>query len=184
MPPASIAALALIATALGGAANAQTAPPSTVFPPPRFLAGFTHPDINQCRTVNASLGECTAPANVGGRYLIEAAGFATSSKADALLTMNITVGDQICITENRSKFSGRGFLHLICEVTLATDAPTNIYVNLAARGATLDVQGPRIVIHNLPWDGVVSVRGSDGGPLTPSPAAPSSSPPTPAKPGH
>jgi len=173
MPPASIVALALTAVALGGAAGAQTPPPATIFPPPRFLSGFTHPNLDQCQTVSASLRECMAPANVGGRYLIEAAGFATSKGADATITMNIAVGDQVCITESRSKFTGRSYVHLICEATLATDAPTKIAVNLAGRNATLDGDGPRIVIHNLPWDGVISVRGSDAGAL-----------PTPAKPGH
>ena len=102
--------------------------------------------------------------------------------------MNIFVGEQVCIMETGNKFTGRGYLHLVCEATLATDAPIKIAVNAAARNATLDADGPKIVIRNLPWDGVVSLRGSDAGPL-PS-AAPraarttaTGAPPA-AKPGH
>jgi hypothetical protein len=185
MPPGSIAALALAAAAVGGVASAQTAPlpassPATVYPAPRFLPGFTHPDITQCKTISAARRECLVPAKVGGRYMIEAAGFANSTSADATVAMNIIVGEQVCIMETGNKFTGRGYVHLVCEATLATDTPIKIAVNAAARNATLDANGPTVQIRNLPWDGVVSVRGSDGGPLPN--ATPSATPS--AKPGH
>jgi hypothetical protein len=177
MSPGSIAMLALTLAALGGAASAQTAPPATLNPAPRFLPGFIHPDLTQCQTISASRRECAVPANVGGRYMIEAVGFATSTTPDATLAMNIIVGEQVCMMQTGGKFTGRGYLHLICEVTLATDAPTKIAVNLAARNATLDATGPTMVINSLPWDGVISVRGSDAGAL---PKSPTATPPAPA----
>ena len=184
MPSGYIAALALTLAAVGGAAGAQTPPAASVYPAPRFLPGFTHPDITQCKTVSATRRECAVTANVGGRYLIEAAGFATSTAPDATVAMNIIVGEQVCIMETGNKFTGRGYVHLVCEANLATDAPTKIAVNVAARNATLDADGPKILIRNLPWDGVVSVRGSDAGPL-PSTTPPAASGAKPAaKPGH
>jgi len=188
MSPGSIAALALTIALggglAGGAASAQTPSPATIHPP-RFLSGFTHPDITQCQTISAARRECAVPANVGGRYLIEAAGFATSTSPDATVALNIIVGEQVCIMETGGKFTGRGYVHLICEATLATDAPIKIAANAAARNATLDPDGPKIVIRSLGWDGVVSVRGSDAGALqgsTPPPAA-SGAPPA-AKSSH
>ena len=180
MPPGSIAALVLAVAVVGGAASAQTPPPAGLYPAPRFLPGFTHPDITQCKTLNVTRRECAVPANVGGRYLIEATAFATSTAQDATIAMNIIVGEQVCITESRSKFNGRGYVHLVCEANLATDAPIRIAVNAGGHNATLDADGPQIVVHNLPWDGVISVRGSDAGPTSPAASDPSAS----GKPGH
>jgi len=178
----SFAVLALSFAAVAGAARAQDTASGKVYPAPRFLPGFTHPDLTNCRTINTGRRECDAPANVGGRYLIEAAGFATSTAADATVALNIIVGEQVCIMETGNKFTGRGYVHLVCEATLATDAPIKISVNLATRNATPDADGPKIVIHSLPWDGVVSVRGSDGGALPSATPAPSKGSPT--KAGH
>jgi len=175
-PRALAPALVLTFALAGGAAHAQAASP-------RMLQGFTHPDITQCQTVTANRRECTVPANVGGHYLIEAAGFASSTAPDAALAMNIIVGEQVCITQAGAKFTGRGYIHLICETTLATDAPIKIAVNIGARDATPDKEGPKLVVRGMPWDGVLSVRGADGGALPSGPATPPAASP-PAKPGH
>jgi len=169
-----VLAFAFAMVCLAGAAKAQTQAPATSpnTPPPRFLPGFTHPEVTDCRTVSATRRECTVPANVGGGYLVEAAGFGVSTAPDATLAMNILVGSQVCIMLTGDKFTGNGYLHEVCEATVATDAPIKIAVNLAARNATLDAGGPKLVIRPLPWDGVVSVRGSDAGalPTVPPPA--------------
>jgi hypothetical protein len=192
--PVGIATLILVpvfAVAMAGAASAATtpaapaAPPAaTGSPPPRFLSGFSHPDLTACQTMNPSQRVCIVPAGVGGGYVIEAAGWATAAGADSALAMTITVGKQICISQTLAKFTGRRYLHAICEVTLATDAPIQIATYIQARNATPDAEGPKVVIHDMAWDGVVSVRGGDGGTL--SEPAPASAPPAPAKakPGH
>ena len=183
MGPGSTAGLALILALAAAPALAQTTGPATAAAP-RFLPGLTHPDITACKVVSATRRECAVPAGVGGRYLIEALGYGSSTAPDATLAMNIIVGEQVCILQTGGKFTGRGYMHLICETTLATDAPITIAVNMAARGATLDATGPQLAIRALPWDGVVSVRGSDGGPL-PAPTPPAGKTPAQvAKPGH
>ena len=190
MRPVPVAIAALILTGMAGAANAATTPAAPVpaapaaSPPPRFLQGLSHPDLTACQTMNASQRVCIVPAGVGGSYVVEAAGFATSTGADTVMALDIIVGRRICITQTGAKFTGRGYLHAVCELTLATDTPLQIVVNVQARNGTLDAQGPRVLIHNVPWDGVVSIRGGDGGPLAgaapPAPAKPASA----AKPSH
>ena len=175
MSPGSLAALVLALASLGGAVSAQTAPPAEA-PAPRFLTGFTHPDTIQCQTINPGRRECTVPANVAGPYLIEAAGFATSTAPDSTLVLKIFVGKRNCIMLTRSKFTGPANLHLVCEVTLATEAPVTISVNMGARNATLNADGPKVGIAALSWDGVISIRGSEGGPLATAPAAPPAAP--------
>ena len=87
MPSGSIAALALSVAVLGGAASAQTPPPGSVYPAPRFLSGFTHPDITECKTISATRRECGGwfPPRSAARYLrIEAAwAVATATSPDA-----------------------------------------------------------------------------------------------------
>jgi len=175
----AVLAFTLMAAA-GRCASAQTAP-ATAYPAPRFLPGYIHPDITQCQTVGPNRRECTVPANVGGRYLIEAVGLATATGPDPTLAMNIIVGEQVCILQTDGKFKGQYYLHLVCETTLATDSPIKIAVNLATREATLDSGGPKISIRAMPWDGVIGVRGANAGPL---PTAAAKGAPPAAKPSH
>ena len=181
MRPSLIAVLAFTLSAASAGANAQTSPASA-YPAPRFLPGYTHPDITQCQTVGASRRECTVPANVGGRYLVEAVGLATGTGPNATLGMNIIIGEQVCIMQTDGKFKGQYYMHLVCETTLATESPIKIAVNLATRDATLDPGGPKISIRAMPWDGVISVRGANAGPLPTASAAKGAPPPT--KPAH
>ncbi len=195
MRPIPVALASLILVVMAGAAGAATAPPAgppaakaaaqapTVFPPPRFLSGFSHPDLTACQTLSPAQRVCIVPANVGGSYVIETAGFANSTGTDSVLAMSIGVGNHVCVTETGTKFTGRGYLHMICETTLATDRPIQIVVNVQARNATLDPTGPVVLIRNQVWDGVVSVRGGEGGPLPTAAPAPAK-PPAAAKPGH
>jgi hypothetical protein len=185
MRPAPVLALAFSLGLTAAAADAQTHAPAAVSassPAPRYLPGFTHPELTACQTIGPARRECAVPANVGGGYLIEAVGLGVSTGPDATLAMNILVGNQVCIMETGGKFTGNGYLHEVCETTLATDAPIKISVNLAARNATLDAGGPKVVIRPVPWDGVVSVRGSDAGALPATPAAAGAKPPP--KSGH
>lgn len=176
-----IAVLAFTLMAVADNAAAQTAP-ATAYPAPRFLPGYIHPDITQCQTIGPNRRECTVPANVGGRYLIEAVGLASATGPNPTLAMNIIIGEQVCIMQTDGKFKGQYYLHLVCETTLATESPIKIAVNLATRDATLDAAGPKISIRAMPWDGVISVRGANAGPLPTAPAA-KGAPPA-AKPSH
>jgi len=190
MRPVAIVLAAFTLAAFSGAAAAQTAPTATPNSAPRFLPGFTHPNLPPCHLVNTARLQCSVPANVGGPYLIEAVGLATATSPDSILAMNIVVGRQVCVKQQGQKFTGQFYLHLVCEATLATDSPIEINVNLATQNATLDAAGPKAVISNLPWDGVISVRGADAGPLPTAAPPPGAKPPaaskpqTPAKPGH
>ena len=181
MRPSLFAVLAFTLAAAGGGAIAQAAPAAT-YPAPRFLPGFIHPDITQCQTVGPNRRECTVPANIGGPYLIEAVGRATGAGPNATLAMNIIVGEQVCIMQTDGKFKGPYYLHLVCETTLATEAPIKIAVNLATRDATLDPGGPTISIRAMPWDGVISVRGANAGPLSTTPPTKSPAPAAKTKP--
>ena len=163
---------------------AQTPPLQAASPGPQAFAGYTHPNITDCRTIGPQRRECVAPARVAGRYLVEAVGIATSTADNATESMNIVVGDQVCYAQPNAPLKGRAYIHLICQTTLLTDTPTTIAVNVAAQGGTLDPAGPQIVIHSLPWDGVISVRGANAGPIrqpaereaAPTPTPPSSAP--------
>jgi len=189
MRPIPVALAALILAASAGVADAATtpsapAPAATVSASPRFLSGFSHPDLTACQTLNTSQRVCDVPAGVGGSYVVEAAGWATATAADTAMAMTITVGKQICITQTLAKFTGRRYLHAICETTLATDAPIQIATYLQVRNATPDADGPKMVVHDMAWDGVVSVRGGDGGALSDPTAAKAAPAPSKAKPGH
>jgi hypothetical protein len=170
-------AMAAPAAAQAQAAPAQPAPaPAAPFPPPRAFPGYTHPNITDCRTVSPARRECTVPAKVAGHYLIEAVGIFTATGPNPAVAINIVVGNQICMSQGGHGFTGRAPLHIVCEVTLATDAPITIAVNVAGNDATLEPTGPLMGIGNEVWDGVISARGSDGGPL---PGAKPQTPPPP-----
>jgi len=178
-------AMAVPAAAQAQSAQAPSAPaPAQVFPPTHAFPGYTHPALTDCQTVSPARRECTVPANVAGHYVIEAVGIFTATTADPAVGMNIMVGNQPCMQQGGGKFTGRAPLHLLCEVTVATDAPIKISVNLAAQGATLEPAGPALQITNEPWDGVISMRGSPGGPVritdasASAPAKPSTGKPT------
>ena len=168
--------------AQGPAAQGQTPPPVQAFPATRAFPGYTHPLITSCQTTGPARRECTVPGNIAGHYVIEAVGLFTATGPNPAVGMNIVVGNQVCMQQGGSKFTGRVPLHLLCEVTFATDAPIKVVVNLAANDAALEPAGPVLQIDNEPWDGVISMRGSAGGPVQvngpPAPTAPA----TPAKP--
>jgi hypothetical protein len=142
-------------------ALAQTAAPS---PPsfllPRAYAGYTQPEISGCRMVSASRRECIVPAMVAGRYLIEAAGVATATGANATQSLGIQLGARPCISTPKAPFTGKANLHLVCEATFLTDQPITVAANYAADNATMDPAGPLLVMRRLPWNGVVEAQGA------------------------
>ena len=188
-PAALLAAAATLALAQASAAQTPASPapapapaaPAPTFPGPQAFTGYSHPNITECRTVGPQRRECVAPAHVAGRYLIEAVGVATASADNATESMNITVGDQVCFAQPNAPLKGRAYIHLICQTTLLTDTPTTIAVNVAAQGGTLDPAGPQMAVRSMSWDGVISVRGANAGPIQ-QPAAQDGSPPPPPPP--
>jgi len=153
-------ALATVTSLICGAAAAQPAAPSV----PRAFGDYAQPDITPglCKNVSPTQSQCTIPAMTAGRYLIEAAGTATSNAADAFQRITIQVGSTSCqVATNKAPWPAntpRTF-RFDCVVTVLTDQPLTVTAAYDDFHATKDPKGPTISVRRLPWEGVLTAAG-------------------------
>ena len=157
-PSLLLAALSLVAT--GAAAKpekeAAAAPVVTV---PHAYAGYSEPEIADCQTPTPLLRQCVVPAMTEGRYLIEVVAAATASGPGATQTLQINLGAAPCVKTNPVTFTAKAGMHLGCSVTFLTDKPIEVSAVYAVQNGTPDPKGPLMVIHRIPWNGIVQAQG-------------------------
>jgi hypothetical protein len=90
-----------------------------------------------------------------GRYVIRAAGNATSTGANATQALQIKLGGAPCATTNPAPFTGKQGMAIGCVVTFLTDKPIVVSVVYAVQNGTPDAKGPQMVLTRLPWNGVL-----------------------------
>lgn len=151
-----------LATALaagpGLAQPAGGAGPPANFAPPRAYDGYSQPEITGCETTGVNRRECTAPAMTAGRYLVVAAGSATSNGANSAQSLVITLGGAACFAARSPTFTGVKGLRGACEANLLTDKPLVIAALYSVQSGTPDPKGPQLVVRRLPWNGVVEAH--------------------------
>lgn len=157
-PTLLITALSLTLTAAGALAKTNPETPAAAAPVitlPQAYSGYSEPEITQCQTSGPLMRECTVPAMTAGRYLIRAAGNATSTGANATQALQIKLGGAPCATTNPAPFTGKQGLAIGCVVSFLTDHPIVVSVVYATQNGTPDAKGPQLVLTRLPWNGVV-----------------------------
>jgi hypothetical protein len=157
------------------AAAPQAAAAPVVDVPPRGFPAYAHPDVTptMCKMVNASQAQCVIPAMTAGRYLVEAAGTSTANPVTPptppakgappakpqgpVQALTIVTGDKVCgQARTNEPWTGVHTLKLNCELMIVADTPFVITVVYGDANATKDPRGPSLLVHRLPWDGVVS----------------------------
>jgi hypothetical protein len=159
MRTALAALVAVLAAAVG--ATAQPAGNGADVPMPG-VAGYGHPQIGDeaCKNVNASLTQCTIPAKSAGQYVVIASGTSTAKGAGA--AQRITIGGQgwQCspVTNTAKWSSGARTLAVGCMIQILTDHPLVVAVRYDDQNADKDAKGPKLVVRQAPWNGVLSTQ--------------------------
>jgi len=149
-------AIAIAATLAATAAGAQTSAPN--FALPKAYQGYSQPEAVACATKDPTRRECVVPAMTAGRYLVVAAGSATSTGADANQSLGIFIGGASCFLSRPVAFSGAKAMRGACEVNFLTDQPVTIAAIYKVNAATPDAKGPQLQLRRLPWNGVIEAK--------------------------
>ncbi len=157
MKTAFAALVAALIAATGVAA--QPADKAADIPMPG-VAGYDHPQIGDdaCKVVNPSLAQCTIPAKSAGEYVVFGSGTSTAKGAGA--AQRITIGGegwQCSPVTNTAKWSsGPRTFTVGCMIQILTDRPLTVAVRYDDQNADKDPKGPKLVIRQAPWNGVLS----------------------------
>jgi hypothetical protein len=158
MQPIKTTILSLtLAAAAGAVAHAQNAAPAPSFTEPQAFNGYSQPEIKDCKTIDATKRVCNVPGMTAGRYVIGAAGTATSKGANPIQALQIRVGATPCSTGQAKVTDGRS-IAVKCGVMILTDQPLTITADYAVKDATADAKGPQIAIERVPWNGVLNAE--------------------------
>jgi hypothetical protein len=154
----------LVAFALAAAVAASAAGDSL----PVAFAAYSHPEItaDNCKVKDPGHVTCFTPQKTMGRYVIQAEGTSTATGAKAAQAIAIGGPNWRCgqiSTRPGEWASGKRTVVAQCEVTILSDAPFQIDVAFGGVAVTLDPAGPKVVIHSLPWSGVLLTGDIHGG---------------------
>jgi hypothetical protein len=156
MKIARLIPLTIVATLGAGAVSAQSTQPN--FALPKAYSGYTQPESVQCDTKDPTHRTCAIPPSTAGRYILVAAGNATSTGADATQSLAIVVGGEACFVARPVSFSGTKGMRGACEVTFLTDQAVTVGAVYRVTSGTPDVKGPQLIVRRLPWNGIVEAK--------------------------